>query len=299
YVILLARRGKDLLLFALFAVGAFCLINWPMITSPEVWKSRVDREVTRLQADSVANRRQVPHITYFSVYGKNASPVILGLLAAYVWSVWGRKFRLSPVEWVMVAMPTLYLLLISFIPTTSERYILPSAVLLACVAAAGLVTVLSWPYGKSVALVICAAGIAWQVPELHSQSAAFSSRRHDEVFGFIRSELPAASLVIVDNYNTLGPPDFAEHLLKQRRFQPGETLESLRQAGFTHILVTSKRYPVFAPDSRRSSGLSAEDADKMRGLYKDIFTCCRPVFEWKAGKKKMLEPEFRLYELPK
>lgn len=298
YAVLSAKRGKDLLVLAAFAAGAFCLINWPMIISPEIWKSRVDLEVSRLQAEGVPNRRQVPHGIYFSVLGKHASPFILSLLGLYGWSVWRRKFHLSAAEWTLLLMPSIYLLLISFIPTKSDRYALPASVLLACVAAAGLVPLAGWRHGKLLAVTACIGAVAWQVPKLVAEDAAFSSRRHEEVTDFMRSQLPPASAVLVDNYNSLGVPDYPEPKIKERQFQPGETLESLKMAGFSHVLVTAERYPVFAPESRRASGLKKEDEEKMRDLYNDIFNRCRLVSRWEAGNKKMLQPEFRLYELP-
>jgi len=39
-------------------------------------------------------------------------------------------------------------------------------------------------------------------------------------------------------------------------------------------------------------------AGRLGDLYNDIFNRCRLVSRWEAGKKKMLQPEFRLYELP-
>jgi hypothetical protein len=298
YAILVTPRKGDLRIFALGALAVFALINWPMITSPEVWKSRVDLEVSRLQAENVPNRRQIPHGAYFAVFTKHASPVVIGLLAVYAFGIWRRKFRLSPAEWTLCVLPALFLLAISFIPTKSERYILPISVLFACVAAAGLAPLLHLRHGKLLAGLLVAASIAWQTPALYAEDRAFSSRTHDEVLGFLRENLPSSAVVLVDNYHTLAPPSSGLTTMKQRALAPHETLETLSRDGFTHVLVTSKHYPVFSPDSRKSSGLSPEDEARMRGLYDELFTRCRLIHEWKEGKKKMLEPEFRLYELP-
>jgi uncharacterized membrane protein len=84
YSVVAAHRRRDLATLLLCAIGAFSVINFPVLTMPEVWKSRVDLEVSRWQATGVANRRQVPHGTYFNVFAKHASPFILGLIVVYL-----------------------------------------------------------------------------------------------------------------------------------------------------------------------------------------------------------------------
>jgi hypothetical protein len=298
YAVLQARRGRDLAALAAFALAAFALINLPMLAVPEVWKSRVDLEMSRLQAEGVPNPRPVPHLVYFSVFGKNASPVILGLIALYLFNVWRRKFRLSPAEWTLLALPVIYLAVLSFIPISSERYILPASVLGACVAAFGLAPLAGMRRGTWLAGLLIAGSVAWQAPRLYAEEMAFASRRHDEVLGFFRTNLPGTAVVLVDNFQTLTPPDFASPVVKQRILGPRETLESLRRDGFTHVLVTPKRHTLFAPDSRRASGLSPEEDAKMRALYAEMFSKCPLVFQWPKGRNTQLEPEFRLYAIP-
>jgi len=298
YVVLANRRARDLWVVAFSAVALFALVNFPMITSPDLWKSRVDYEVSRLKATGVPNPRKVPHGDYFSDFYKHASPFVLLLLAAYLWGAWRRKFRLSPAEWTLLLLPTIYLVILCFIPTKTERYILPASVVLACVAAAGLAPLQQLKHGKAAAALVFATAIAWQAPRVYAENAAFASRRHAEVLTHLQTQLPASATVLVDNYQSLEPSRKPSPAIKQRTLQPHETLQSLAAEGYTHILVTSKRYPVFASTSRRASGMPPEDNEKMRVLYDDIFGKCRLVFEWRQGKKKQLEPEFRLYELP-
>ena len=111
-------------------------------------------------------------------------------------------------------------------------------------------------------------------------------------------QLPASAEILVDNYQTLEPSRRPEPFIKQRTLQPHETLATLRQDGFTHVLVTAKRYPVFSCESRRASGLTPDQDVKMRQLYDDIFQRGRLVYRWEKGRSKQLETEFRLYELP-
>ena len=299
YAVVAAHRARDLGTLVFFALGVFTLINLPMLSVPELWKSRVDLEVSRLQAPPLRNPRSIPHGVYFAIFRDQASPVILGLIAVYVASIWRRKFRLSPVEWSLLLLPAIYIAVLSFIPTTSDRYILPVSVLLACVAAAGLGPLLGLKHGKYWAGLLVAASVAWQSPRLYAENLAFASRRHDEVLAFIEAKLPPSAVVLADNYQSLAPRQEENPTLKQRPLEPNETLDTLRQSGVTHLLITSKRYPIFTPDNRKTSGLSPGEDEKMRELYAEIFSRCRLVFEWQEGAKKQLAPEFRLYELPK
>jgi hypothetical protein len=296
-VILAARRPRDLATLAALAAGVFILVNLPMVLSPEVWKGRVDRELVRLQAKEVPNQRSIPHGVYFAVLSRNATPVLAVLFAVYLFTVVRRRLVLPPAEWAMLIVPAIYLLVPSFIPTVSNRYILPACVLFACVAAAGLGPLLARKNGKFVGVILVAGSLVWQLPELLAQDQAFTSRRHAEVIQFIRSKLPEIAVVLVDNYQSIDPPNFQRPVVKQRRLEPGETYETLRGEGYTHLLITSERYPVYSLRSRRASKLSPEDTLKMRALYEDIFARATPVFQWEEGKNKRLNPEFRLYEI--
>ncbi|MFM7375251.1 MAG: ArnT family glycosyltransferase [Chthoniobacterales bacterium] len=82
YAVFANHRARDLWVVAFSAVAAFALINFPMITSPDLWKSRVDYEVSRLKATGVPNPRKIPHGDYFSDFYKHASPLVFLLLAA-------------------------------------------------------------------------------------------------------------------------------------------------------------------------------------------------------------------------
>ena len=298
YAVFAARRKGDLLTVASFAILIFALINLPMITSPEIWKSRVDLEVSRLKATGVPNPRQVPHADYFRVLAKYASPFLFIMAGIYLVGVWKRKFSLSPAEWTILLLPTFYLLALCFIPTKTERYMLPASVLFTCIAAAGLCPLFCLKHGKIAAGLLFAAAIAWQAPRVYEEDSAFSSRRHEEVLNYLETQLPASATILVDNYQTLEPSRRPTPVIKQRTLQPHETLETVRQDGFTHILVTAKRYPIFSEDSRRASGLTPEQDTNMRSLYDGIFQSGRLVRSWEKGKSKQLEPEFRLYELP-
>lgn len=294
-------RGKHLrhfLTFATYLALAFILINLPMLASPEIWKSRVDVEVSRLQAAGVANPRQVPHGAYFAVFRKYATPITLALMALYGWSFYGRRGRLATGEWVLVLVPLGYLVVLSFIPTKSERYLLPAIAFGCCVAAAGLVPVLSWKFGRAIAIGLVALSAAWQASDLYAEDCAFASRRHEEVLEFLRISLPPSSVVLLDNYNGLPPAKYDTPKIMQRYLHPGETLQSMRKNSITHILVSPKRYPMFRPDSRRASGMSQQDDRKMTQLYEAIFNECRLVHEWPEGTNARLNPEFFLYELP-
>jgi hypothetical protein len=298
YAVFAARRKGDLLTVASFAILIFALINLPMVTSPEVWKSRVDLEVSRLNATNVPNPRKIPHAEYFLVFNKYASPFLLAMIGVYLVGVWKRQFRLSPTEWSMLLLPTFYLVMLCFISTKTERYVLPTSVLFACVAAAGLRPLFSLKHGKVAAGLLLAAAMAWQVPRVYSEDSVFSSKRHEEVLAYLETKLPSSAKVLVDNYQTLEPARQPTPEIRQRTLEPHDTLDSLRRDGFTHILITAKRYPMFSPDSRRASGLTPEQDTNMRSLYDGIFQSGRLVRSWEKGKSKQLEPEFRLYELP-
>jgi len=299
YAVLAARRRADLLGMMSLAILVFAFVNLPMVTSPEVWKSRVDLEVSRLNATDVPNPRKIPHAEYFLVLNKYASPFLLVMIGAYLVGVWKRQFRLSPTEWSMLLLPTFYLVMLCFISTKTERYVLPASVLFACVAAAGLRPLFSLKHGKVAAGLLLAAAMAWQVPRVYSEDSVFSSKRHEEVLAYLETKLPSSAKVLVDNYQTLEPARRPTPEIRQRTLEPHETLDSLQREGFTHILITAKRYPIFSHDSRRASGLTPEQNAKMRSLYEDIFQHAKPVFIWEKGRSKQLEPEFRLYELPR
>jgi uncharacterized membrane protein YoaK (UPF0700 family) len=89
----------------------------------------------------------VPHGVYSNIYWQSTTPVLIGLLGVYAFDVFKRRFKLAPMEHVMIFLPILYVAVLSFLPKTHHRYFLPVAVLLACLSAVGLKDVLKIRHG--------------------------------------------------------------------------------------------------------------------------------------------------------
>ena len=289
------NRTRDLL-FMLAACGAgFLLINLPAFLALGSASNSLDREIGLLTGTKNEVSRSVPHGVYSNVYWQSSTPVLIGLLAIYAFSLVRRRFRLTPMEWVMVLLPVVYILILSFLSRTNHRYFLPAAALLACLSAAGLVPVLQFKKGKWIALLLIAGSVAWQAPRLYHAYVGFTQHHQTEALEFLRTQLPPESKIMEDKRVYFPPYD--DKSIVRRNVLPSDTLESLRLEGFTHVIVTSRMYGGFFKKSSKPAKEGAEDFEKIKKFYETLFERGTLIKEWSMGGNQYLASPLRIYSI--
>ena len=297
YAVLAARRPRDLALMASVAAAGFMLINLPALLSAEAWTRSIGYEVDRLSATGASKPRRVPHDAYIEFYWRTSPPLAL-LVGLHLYNVYRRRFRLQPVEWVMIVLPAAFLAVISSVPNVTQRYFLPAGVILACLSAAGLLVLLPLRHGKILAVLAAAVAIGWQAPKLWTYEQSFARDHQREVFRYLAGELPAGAFVLVDDQHGLPDPPFASPRLERRWIRPDDTIETLRAGGVTHVVVTQRRHRAVFNDERTVYGLDTAGVQKVRAIYEDLFQRGALLREWERGPNSYLQASFRIYELP-
>lgn len=297
YIILAASKDRSRDLSAMVAACAlgFLLINLPAFIAPVSASNSLDREIGLLTGAKKEVTRSVPHGVYSNVYWQSSTPVLIGLLALYGIGLVRRGFRLRPFEWVLVLLPVVYIVILSFLTKTNHRYFLPAAAILACLSAAGLVPLLRLGKGKWIAALLIAGSVAWQVPRLYRADRGFTQDHQTEALEFLRSNLPAGALVMLDERVDL--PAHDDISTKRRFVRPGDTIESLRGEGFTHVIVTSRKYGGFFKKSSIPKKESAEDFEKVKRFYETLFERGVLLREWEIGGNLYLATPLRIYSL--
>lgn len=288
-------RARDLTtMLGACAVGCL-LINLPAFLALGSASSSLDREIGLLAGPKKEVSRSVPHGVYSNVYWQSSTPVLVGLLVLYGLGLVRRGFRLKPVEWVMVLLPVVYIVMLSFLPKTNHRYFLPAAAMLACLSAAGLMPILQLKMGRRIAALLILASFAWQIPRLYHADIGFTQSHQTEAFQFLLTHLPPGSKTMEDRRVYFPPHN--EPTILRRNVAPGDTLESLRGQGFTHIIVTSRMYGGFFKKSAKPSQEGASDFAKMKSFYETLFEQGILLKEWPMGGNQYLANPLRIYSI--
>lgn len=297
YAVLAARRPRDLAMLLGAFAGGYLLVNWPAFVSAEAWTRSMADEVDRLAASGATRKRDVPHPAYLEFYWRT-SPVLVLLLGLHLFHLARRRHHLRPVEWIMLLLPALYLAVISCTPTVTQRYFLPVGAIFACLSAAGLLVLLPLRHGRWWAALALLAASAWQWPALLDSARGFAADHQSEVIRYLRTDLPAAAFVLVDDHRELaGAPDVNPRL-ERRWIKPGESPASLRAGGLTHVVVTQRRQAEVMKDDKRAAGLDDAQTDAVREFYRQLFAQGILLREWQRGPNGYLQASFRIYELP-
>jgi hypothetical protein len=297
YVVLVLSQKKwrdGVLFIAAFAI-LFFLINLPALLSINHAVGSLDREVVRLSGAQQEVQKKIPHGIYTNRYWQSATPVLAGLLFVYAFGIYQRRFRLQPFEWALTLIPIVYFLILSFIPVTSNRYFLPCGVLAACLSAAGLGLLLPLKHGRVVVSVLILISLAWQVPELIEENNGFKLDHLGELKSYLETNLPADAVLFVAK--DVAVPPLKTPRVKYQTIEPEETLESLRQKGFTHILVIPRNYKNFLNQAKNRTRLADSDFEKLKTFYESLFSRAVILRDWKEGSNNCLAKAMTLFSL--
>lgn len=289
------KKWRDGILFIIAFGILFFLINLPSLLSINHAVGSLDREVVRLSGAQQEVQKKIPHGIYTNRYWQSATPVLAGLLFVYAFGIYRRRFRLQPFEWALMLIPIVYFVVLSFIPVTSNRYFLPCGVLAACLSAAGLGVLLPFKHGRFLASALVIISLASQTPKLIEENNGFKSDHLGELKNYLETKLPAEAVLLVGK--DVAIPPLKSPRIKYQSIEPGETIESLRQKGFTHILVTPRNYKNFLNQTKNRTRLVDSDFEKLKSFYESLFTRATMLYDWKEGTNNCLAKAMTLFSL--
>ena len=306
------RRRADALGFAAALAASLLVINLPLVLHPGTFQQSFDREMQFVVHGQRGTTRSVPHTLYWNVFRDNSTPVIWALLLVFLAARWRERRSLTLIEWLLIGYPFALALALSFSPKSNDRYFLPATAMLVLLAACGALDAARL-FSRWVPMRWTAAGMALtlaaaQFPGWARYEAAFQHDDNAEFFQWLKTELPAASVVAKDSRIQLPNPDnsreanrfghLPQKIVAAKFAADLGSMEELRRQGITHAAVSESDYGRFFLRGLRPKEGEAEAFARRKAFYEQLLRDGELVFERERGTVLYLHPGIRLYRLP-
>jgi len=300
------------MIVALLATLLF--INLPMIENRHAFSLSFHREMDRAVHGQGATH-SVPHALYWNVFRDNSTPVIWVFLAAFLFGRWRERRSVTLAEWLIIAFPFVYTLVLSFSPKTNDRYFLPATGVLMVLAACGTRDaarlVGRWiPMRWALPVLVCAL-VASQWPKWQRYDEAFAIDDNRALIDWIRQhpeKIPPDAIIAKDSRVQLPGADSARVLsqfgpltqtvLAKKYAADLGTIRELRKFGVTHIAVSESDYGNFFLAGHRPKKEDEDNFDRRKSFYKKLLHEGDLLFNRERGTVLYLHPGLRLYKIP-
>jgi hypothetical protein len=305
------RRGWRLahwLLLAAGLVAAAVVINWPMLSRPDLFRHSFGRETALVAHPNSGLTGQIPLFEYFGMFAANTNPVIWLLLIAELAAHWRARARRDAFDWLMLVFPFAFALLLSCSTKTNDRYFLPATAGFCYLAAMGALDlpILFQRHGARAAMLsgcALAAASLWNLATTREYLDAFSRDDRAALFAWIRQHVPRDATLAGETHANLPTTLRPERLLVQpllpqkvivTRYAAdlGDTPGALSAKRIDDLVISESDYGLFF---RRGAGRA--DLVKKRAFYDALFSEAKPLVDLPRGIVIYLHPGLRLYAL--
>jgi len=305
------RKGRCGLWFVAALAAVLVLVNLPLLLQPGAFGKSFDREVG-LVVHGQGGQRDWPHAQYWSVFRDNSTPVMWVLLLVFLASRWRERRTLALPEWLVLAFPFAFALMLSFSPKSNDRYFLPATAVFTLLAALGAVDaarlLTRWLPRRGALGATAAVLVAGQLPSWLKYDAAFRTDDNADLIAWVRTELPPDAVLSRDSRARL--PDSSSEKA-QRRFAPltqkilggrfaadEGTVAEQRAKGVTHVAVSESDYGRFFLRDLRPRAGEEEKFAQRKAFYEELLRDGERVFGRDRGTVLYLHPGLRVYRLP-
>lgn len=302
-------RGKLFGAFLITLLGLFALINLPLLLHYSQFKQSLDREVNLAVKGHRGLTRSVPHVVYFTAFKDNIFFALwLPIAWFYVMRCWFQRKALSLFEWLFALFPVAYLLVLSFIPKTNDRYFLPATGLFLCAAALGIHMIRQRSRSRAIGVALVTLGMAIQLPDLWLYYAAFNKDDLRDLTEWLNRELPAATIA-VDRRVMLPSPrraSFAAYQLPLKAKVVHDTVEKfdsideMRAEGVTHVVLSETTYGRYYQESLHPTKGNRTEFKQRQGLYHELMGDNPPLWGKDRPRSTVIymHPGLQVYALP-
>lgn len=300
-------RWRHWLIFLGAAAGIFLVINQKLFAEWNVTQTGVSSEITSFYSTDEGESRAF-HMSHYVKRLPEIFPVglvVLGVAGAV--TAWAT--RSSPHLRLFAVIPFAYFLLISLIPKTENRYLLPVTTMLcalSAVAAVELSRKLKWSVIPLIVAGAWFAGVSL-IPDYLEIVRSFHHDHRRELAQWIDVNLPENALIVEDNRVALpvrGDPRYSEaqHFLQRNVLSWDRTyasdygsLADLRAQGVTHVALFVSNYLVLV----ERGGVKADTLQKQNAarFYEELKTSSKVVFVRRKGIDRYLNSGLILYEI--
>ncbi len=321
---------KHLLLLLGISLPLVCLLNLQILLNWGEFIAGLSREMHYVQEGHHGVRREDGfHTQYFSYLSIAVSwwawlPALLGLAAGWL----QRRDKNSRLPWpdlYLAALLLCYLLLISLSPKIIHRYTYPVSYFLMFYVAIGvsvglplllqrlrLKSTAAMAAGLAAAIALCA-GHIWLGDllgvSLKSKLAAYRLDTFSGLHQWINANLPQDAVIYQADRYYFPDPDLhifkdAESPIPQRILSKGDlfdygSLDAVRAAGVTHVLVGSTRHTRYTDDSVTGAAEVLSLRERKAATYRQLQAEGQIVYEMERGPESSLHPAVTLYDIRK
>lgn len=317
WVIMRGKSAGTLGKLSMFFIFSFLLtvlaINFPFLKSPDQLGTNIAYELQAAQAGGAKGlTKDVPHLKYVNAFQENVGwPLWLGL-AIYAIGGFLRKAERRASDWMVLALPLGYAVLLSFSPKTSNRYFLAVSPFLILCASIGMVWLAEWAgkFSKQARILVLlttlgsALVVQWQLSAPTVRSFQHDSRK--ELAVWIANQLPAGCVVLAETRVSLGKPEVWPnttprqdiHLHEVDFLPDAGTFDALSAQGVTHVAAIRTNYGGYLSKKRKPSPNQAELHRKRAEFYQKMLDSGDALAQFGGTGVHHLNPEVVLYAIP-
>jgi hypothetical protein len=306
------RKASRFFWFGGALLLALLVVNLPLVLSPAAFGQSLDREVGLAVGGQRGTTRSIPHALYWNIFRDNTTPVMWGLLLAFLFGRWRERRSLTLVEWLIIAFPFVYALALSFSPKSNDRYFLPATGLFTLFTAVGVLdasrVLAPWIKPRWSVLALGLALVAAQIPSWLRYEAAFQRDDNRELFEWVKAKLPPEAVIVKDSrvqlpdpkstrvLNHFGP--LPQTVIAKKYAADYGSIREARKKGVTHVAVSDSDFGRFFLRGLRPKKDDAEDFARRKSFYKKLLRDGELLFVRDRGTVLYLHPGLRLYRMP-
>ena len=310
-----AKTGKRGVLIGSFLgalVALFGIVNLPMLLQLTTFGSSFQREFGLVMHGQHGMTRSVPHTVYLTAFRDNVHFALWIFIALFMGSFWSRRPNRDALGWVLLLLPILFLVFLSFSPKTHDRYFLPATALFLCAAALGAGQLRSRPAWRKAAPALAGIAIALQIAglpkhDLLSYYHAFQSDDRAELVAWLNTNHPTA--VIAQDRRTLLPTAEKKPFLPCQPALQARVLDkslekivdiaALRADGVTLVALCQDDFGKYTLASLRPQSGTEQAYQQTGMLYLALRKGHTALWERPRGLVTYLHPGLMVYDLPK
>jgi hypothetical protein len=305
------RRPLRFGVFAGAALLTFGLVNLPLLLHLGTFGESFGREMQFVVHGQRGLTRSVPHTQYWNIFMDNTTPAIWVLLVVFLHARWHERRSVTLPEWMIIAFPFAYALVLSFSPKSNDRYFLPATALFTLFAAVGTMDFARliergskrrWALAGAVAVLVLA-----QLPSLLRYDLAFATDDTQALIEWLRTKLPPTAVLAKDGRIELPDPErkkdaarmgvIPQKVITARFVADLGTREELLAKGVTHVVVSESDYGRFFLPSLRPQRGERADFERRKAFYEGLLRDEELLFERERGTVIYLHPGIRVYRL--
>ena len=294
---------------------ALAVINYSFFIHPDKLFRSLVRETGGAVGGHRGLTRSVPHTEYVTTFLIDTTwPIwVFGGACLLIWiATWRRR---NPVDWIVALFPIAYVVMLSFSPKISERYLLPVTTMACFLAGMGIFELASLILPSKKTWLVAARGllvasllaltVKLEMPRLIASYRDYEANDRREFYIWIETHLPKDAVIAQDDRVNL--PDLTRWQHEGEKPLPqkviGEefvgdlgTLDELKKQGVTHVAVCDGTFGRFfaglTPQSSRR-----EEFLRRKAFYEQLFKEGQLIWQRPVGAVIYLRPGLKLYRI--